>query len=423
MEIVDSTYFTGGFGKIKYEHHEFKGPAAFVGFPTKLFKKGKKTFFEGELIPFDPDVPDEKLSMQQRNAKGLVSLLQHMEDFNKRHPNAKQKAGWSIEGDYLAKSKQTGKVKARLVDVVFTTKPVNLFTFAELIKSLEVGYAHGVTDQGGFGATRESSLEGDNKNLTNNNNSRGITKMKSKEEVYKSCRSKGMDHEAALKEADEWEKKHAGEMAEHEGMAKKSIADTKTALEKSVASANAVEDMDIDFNIDGHKKALAKSVEVDPKSNEVDVTAFMTESQNVSLKVLEALEVMDKEVKELAKSISTLASANIAILDSENYSNEMATEAVNKVNSLEKGLATLTRVIANKPVAGTNDYLSGLKVEDNNNGGEGKQLTKSQQLQAVDALIEEGKIPDKVATEFEIIGAVPKKYEAIVKAKANELFK
>jgi hypothetical protein len=180
--------------------------------------------------------------------------------------------------------------------------------------------------------------------------------------------------------------------------------------------------MEIDFNIDGHKKKLAKSVEVDPKTNEVDVTGFLSESQNVSLKVLEALEIIDKEVKELAKSVASATEANIAMLTNENYSTEMATEAVNKVNSLEKGLATLTKVLMNKPVPGTQDYLAGIKIADNNQGN-GNDLVKGHELQIIDKLIEEGKISDTIATQFEVSGTVPKNIEPLMKAKANELFK
>ena len=48
VKSVDWSYFTGGFGKIKYEHNDIKGPDAIIGFPTKLFKSGKAHHFEGE---------------------------------------------------------------------------------------------------------------------------------------------------------------------------------------------------------------------------------------------------------------------------------------------------------------------------------------------------------------------------------------
>ena len=421
VKAVDLSYFTGGFGKIKYEHREYKGPDAIIGFPLKIFRKGKELHFEGELIPFDPDVPDEKLSQQQRLAKSTVALLQHMEEHNKRHPENLQKAGWSVEGEYMSKDKSTGIVKARVNDVVFTTKPKNKQTFAQLIKSLEVGYSHGVTDQGGFGATRKSSLEGDTKFLTNNlNNSKGFNNMKSKEEIYKSCREKGMDHESALKEAEEWEKKHKGELEESGETAKKSLNDSKVALEKSIASAKEVETIVVEFGVDEHKRKLAKSVKTE--GDEVDVTAYLQESQNVQLRILSALELMDKKVNTLAKSISTFAEGNISLLDNQKYNSEMVTEAVENVESLRKGLVLLTKSLAKtKPVS--TEGLINIHYEENNEKQIEGELSKSKKLEVIDKLIEEGKISDRVATQFESFGSVPAEVEPLIKSKAAEMFK
>src|SRR4030042_1835631 len=134
---IDWSYIDSGFGKIKYEHSVFKGPEAVIGYPTKHLTKGKATHFEGDLIPFDPDLSEDKLTPQERLAKSTYTLLEHIDEYNSTNPPIPQRAGWSIEGNVVkSKSLKPGKVGARIINIVFTTEPRNMDTFATIIKSL-----------------------------------------------------------------------------------------------------------------------------------------------------------------------------------------------------------------------------------------------------------------------------------------------
>mgnify|MGYP001174117648 CR=1 FL=1 len=423
MKSLDWSIFTSGFGKIKYEHKDIPEPHCFIGFPTQLKKSGDKTFFEGELVGFDPDLPDEKLSQQQRNAKSTVSLLQHMEEFNRTHPNGPlQKAGWSIEGEYLSKSKN-GDVAARVVNVVFTTKPRNMRTFAELKKStefkkaLELNNTIGSTDQTGFDATRKENL------VTKNKKGK---KMKTKFDVYRTAISKGSTPEDAKKEADKWEEDRVEDLEKSSAVAEKSLDSTKNALNKSIETAQKVQEVEIDLDVKGHKKGLAKSI---PTGKEdADATEYLTEQSEVLMAVLEGMDAINKKINMLAKSIEIMASSQVAGVDSQSHLLKSVDTANSHIEAVKVGIFTLGEKLRSKPANnGLITDTAKIQFQDNNaENQDQKPLNKSQVTYILEQLLEEKKIDENTLINYVGGGQhaqVPEEVTELVKSKAMDLFK
>lgn len=423
LKSVDWSYFTGGFGKIKYEHKEIVGPDAVIGFPTKLIRKGRETHFEGELVPYDPSVPDDQLTKQQQLAKSVVNLLSHIDDFNKRHPESPQKAGWSVEGEYLSKSK-SGEVKARVSNVVFTTKPVNNKTFAQLIKSLETGYGMTPETQTGWGAIAKESLDGKTKNSSNSQQKTGEKRMfKTKSDIYKSFIEEGMKPDEAKKKADEWEANQLKEKGEAFGLAEKSLGNAKVTLEKSLEDFEKYDGIEIDIDVDKHSRSLAKSI--DSSNGEVDITAYLQETQRIQLNLLKSIDGLNQKLDFLAGMQKSLAESTLGTIANEDFLRKSIAIADENVANLNKDLATFAKIMQKSFTTKTSgEILSSLSIADNDKVDEdAKQLTKSQNLQVLESLVKSGEVRDVDLIAYEGGGSMKKEVEELVKSKASSILK
>jgi len=418
MKSIDWSYFTSGFGKIKYEHKDIPEPDCFIGFPTKLGKSGKTWKFEGELVAFDPDLPDEKLTRQQQLAKSTVSFLQHIGEFNQRHPSTLQKAGWSIEGEYLSKSKD-GLVAARVVNVVFTTKPRNRGTLAELVKSLEVGYGMNPGEQTGFGATRKESID-------HNIKLNGVTKMETKNDIYKKCLAKGMTPEQAKKEADDFETKQKGEMNESFETAAKSLGAAKLSLQKSLDTAKSISEIDFEIDVKAQEKSLQKSIATMNKGGEdADITEYLEKSSELSLGALKALDAINQKVDLLAKSIVLLAEGQLNQVSGDEHLVKSLDLVNNQVEDQRMGLITLVSKL--RKSSGGNLLTDNINwVENNKNVGTGAELNKAQKVKVLEKLVAEKSVDEIVLVDFSAGGTqatLPESVEQLVKSKAVDMFK
>jgi len=418
MKSIDWSYFTSGFGKIKYEHKDIPEPHCFIGFPTKLGKSGKSWNFEGELVGFDPELPDEKLTQQQKLAKSTVTLLQHMDEFNKRHPNAMQKAGWSVEGEYLSKSKD-GVVSARVVNVVFTTKPRNRETFATLVKSLEVGYGNNPGEQTGFGATRKESID-------HNIKLNGVTKMETKNDIYKKCLAKGMTPEQAKAEADSFETKQKGEMNESFETAAKSLGTAKLSLQKSLDTAKSISEIEFEVDIKAQEKSLQKSIALMNKGGEeADISEYLEKSSEISLNALKALDAINQKVDLLAKSIVLLAEGQLNQVSGDEHLVKSLDLVNNQVEDQRMGLITLVSKL--RKSSGGNLLTDNINwVENNKNVGTGAELNKAQKVKVLEKLVAEKSVDEIVLVDFSAGGTqatLPESVEQLVKSKAVDMFK
>lgn len=426
LKSIDWTYFTGGFGKIKYEHHDIKEPDCFVGFPTKLFKSGKAWHFEGELIPFDPDLPEEKLSTQQKLAKSLVSLLEHIEDFNKSH-DVKQRAGWSIEGEYLGKSKE-GLVKARAVNVVFTTKPRNTETLAVLLKSLDMGYGMTPEAQTGFSAFRKESLEGGTKYNDGNksHNHIGERKMfKTFEEIYKACIAKGMKHEDALAEAKKQMAEKNKAVEADFGKAEKSLGASREKLEKSIAGLTDLSKIEFDVDVDSQKTKLEKSIRTlqsPEEGEEPDLGNFLKQQSNVLMNILKSQDIINKKVGLLAKSISLTNEAALETIENDNFVCNAAADLRGEMQQLEKSISVLVKSIRTKGAGLTTDNLAALNVAADGSE-QPKKLAKSVMKGALDELVKSGELDVNELIKFETTDQYTPATLELVKSKKPDIFK
>lgn len=427
VKSIDWNYFTGGFGKIKYEHHDVKEPDCFVGFPTKLFKSGKAWHFEGELIPFDPEIPDDKLTAQQKLAKSMVSLLQHIEDFNSRHKGTPQKAGWSIEGEYLSKD-PSGFVKARAVNVVFTTKPRNTNTFATLVKSLDMGYGMTPETQTGFAAFRKESIEQKTKindgNSSNKsqNNKEGESKMfKTFEEIYKSCRTQGMKHEEALAEAKKQVAEKNKAVDDDFGKAEKSIGSSKEKLEKSLATLSDLSKIELDVDVEQHRVKMEKSIKTlqNAEEGEVDLGAFFKSQNEVLMNVLKSQSVINQKVDLLAKSISLTNEATKETLENDGFVRNATADLRGEFQQLEKSIGLLVKSI--RGVATTTN-LEEIQVAEDGKKPLPK-ISKSVMSNALLDLSKSGDIDVNTVIKFETTNQISDETMTLLKSKKPDLFK
>lgn len=429
VKSIDWNYFTGGFGKIKYEHHDMKEPDCFVGFPTKLFKSGKAWHFEGELIPFDPDMPEGKLTTQQRLAKSMVSLLQHIEDFNSRHKGTPQKAGWSIEGEYLSKD-PNGLVKARAVNVVFTTKPRNTNTLATLLKSLDMGYGMTPETQTGLAAFRKESLESNTKindgfsnSNKSHNNKEGESKMfKTFEEIYKSCITKGMKHEEALAEAKKQVAAKNKAVDDDFVKAEKSLGSSKEKLEKSIAELTALGKIEFNVDVEQHQAKMEKSIKTlqNAENGEVDLGAFFKTQNDVLMNVLKSQTVINQKIDLLAKSVSLTNEAAIEGIENNSFIRNMTGNLHGEFQQLEKSIGVLVKSIRGVVPDKTN--LEELHVAEDGKKAQPK-INKSVMSSALLELSKSKEIDENEVIKFETTNQISDGTMALLKSKKPDLFK
>ncbi len=401
------TYFTGGWGKIKYEHAEYKEPDCFIGFPKKVIKKGKETHFIGELIGFDPEAKDEDLSIQQRLAKSTVNILQQIEEFNKRNPATPQKAGWSIEGKIIEKSKNLIK-KAQVVNVVFTTKPVNTHTYAQLVKSLEVGYNIGGTDQTGFGATRVESIENDNKN-------RG--KKMTKEKFYKSCIEKGMSKEEALKKTQQWEAENRDKIEEESTTAENNADKAAQIFGKSIQILGDIRDLDkYNPNIDDVEKNIEKSINT-KYEEDIDITTYLNGIKELAKSAVvgsmlsnEKDEIIIKGQAVTSKGLEILSDVTASIVKQNAY-------LQNKIDSLQKSLDTTNFLLAKSGGILTTD-IAKYSIQEND-VYELKELSKSKKLEILSDGAIKGEIPITEVIKYENSNVLSKELENYLNKKLD----
>jgi len=380
------TYFTGGWGKIKYEHNLYKEPDCFIGYPKEVIKKGKDVHFVGELIAFDPEAKDENLTQQQRLAKSTVAFLRHIEDHNKQHPNNPQKAGWSIEGKILEKSKNV-ITKAQVINVVFTTKPVNTHTYAQLIKSLQVGYEHGGTNQTGFGATREESIG-------TKNNKRG-NKM-TKEQFYKSCLEKGMSREEALKETQKWESQNSEKFNSTSEEGGNQAGEAKEMFGKSIQILSNFRDKEYDPEIAATETLMQKSIEVG-EQEDVDFAGYITGMKDLIVENIKGTAFANEKSDIIAKSLAVtnkafekVASANSALLEQNAYLKD-------EITSIKKSLELTNQLLSKSGGILTTNLINIPFAQENG----GTEINKAKALDYLTDLAIEGGLSDTDVTKYE----------------------
>ncbi|MHB8871790.1 MAG: hypothetical protein ACYC5G_05025, partial [Candidatus Doudnabacteria bacterium] len=355
-------------------------------------------------------------------------LLQHIEDFNSRHKGTPQKAGWSIEGEYLSKD-PNGLVKARAVNVVFTTKPRNTNTLATLLKSLDMGYGMTPETQTGLSAFRKESLESNTKindGFNNGNKSQkkeGEGKMfKTFEEIYKSCTAKGMKHEEALAEAKKQMAAKNQAVQEDFGKAEKSLGSSKEKLEKSITTLTELGKIEFDVDVEQHRVKMEKSIKTlqNAEEGEVDLGAFFKTQNEVLMNVLKSQSVINQKVDLLAKSISLTNEAAKEAIENDSFVRDMTGNLHGEFQQLEKSIGVLVKSIRGTVQASTN-------LEELNIAEDGKKalpkISKSVMSAALYELSKSKDLDENEVVKFETTNQISDATMALLKSKKPDLFK
>lgn len=432
---LDLSYLENGWGKIKYEHDNFlsKEPDNIIGFPERVIRKGGVIEFEGSLIPFDENVPDDMLTPQQRATKSAVGLMKAIEEYNALHPDKPQKIGFSVEGEYLERDRATGIVmKARVRNVVLTTKPVNTTTFAKLVKSLSVGYGVTPETQTGFGATRLESIDGYKQQFY-----KGDSKMvfKDFEEAKKYFLSQGLSEEEAIKKAKEVMEKQSQKT--NEGSSEPPTNDISEvqksvaidSLKKSIAIASSVEEVQPDFEADTLSQKLIKSVETLHRGDNIDLSDYFTAKQETDVSVLEGVVAMLEKQDLLAKSIVALAQGLAQSISANENTTEKFAKALSFIAESQK-LSNQALLKSLKARADFNFAPSDLMkydyVDNNAQNDDDVDLGKMNKSVIAKALYELAKDPSSGVTAIDVSAyegfrTLEDKHIPLVKAKIKEM--
>lgn len=418
-EGLDFSYFDKGYGKIKYEHDSplNKEPDNIIGFPTTVKKGRTYVDFQGELVNFH-GIPDELLTPQQRAAKSAYGLIKSVEEHNRRNPKIKQNVGWSIEGEYIDRDSGSGIVKqARITGVVLTTKPKNTETFAELVKSLEVGHETDSAEKTGYGATTRESI--DKKIKTTKEKS-----VMNEKEFYQSCLDKGMTEEEAKKATEEWKmKQEAGGDVEKGNKAKMKKAEegedvdeeskeAEEELEEVEKSLSKLVNTGVKIDIAARKSAMKKSVNVG--SEDPDLLDIFESQNDAQAAALEYVDILNHKVDIIAKSVATITKSLQVILKGDRQVRKGV-----KLNNAAVG--KMLKAAGNSGVL-TSDLLKGISFEDNDT--QTGQPTYAEMHKAITALFDEGKVSGSAVVRFESTrGYMDKEVASLVKSRVNEFRK
>jgi hypothetical protein len=423
VDIVDWSYIDKGLGKIKYEHD--KDPGNVIGFPEKVFKKDGKTYFEGRLVPYDPDAPDEKLTQAQRTAKRVVELLKNIETYNAGKPTIVQKAGWSIEGAGIP-DKKTGRTLGSLMNIAFTMNPVNPQTTAYLQiekslekyikeKSLEVGYEHSSTDQTGWNAVRRESLEGQKQN-----NSR--RKKMNKNAVYEQAIRDGKSKDEALKVASEWLTTNEKLLDEDINKSESMLKNCAVAIEKSVKAINEAIEIEPKFDAEKAQKRLEKSFNAfkEAKAEEQDPAEFMYEQQKVTNGLVENFNILNDKLNVMLKSVNVLfeslsANSEVQVNLLKSFGN-----IADKQNEIRDAQFAMFGGMK-KAAADTVDMNGFYPTFDPSKGSNGaKILNKSQAKHLLTEMVTEGKVSKEDVLRYELDNVLSPQAKKALDAKIQE---
>lgn len=415
---LDFSRFTGGFGKIKYEHDtEILGePDNIIGFPTAVHVGNGYADFEGDLIDF-VDIPEDQLTKQQRMAKSAFGLFKAIDDYNRTHPENPQKIGWSIEGKFNKDEKSSNIIpRALITHVVLTTKPINANTYAELRKSLEVGHSTDSADKTGWGATRTESIEKDLKHKEYPN--------MTKNEYIQECIKKGMTEEEAKKAADEKFKDSEGSGAPGEKTEdEKDLNDVMNDLADVKKSLNTILSYNPKSKPDEFRADIKKSISDNTdKIEDANVLEYFKSQHEGVASSLENDILSNHKVNVLAKSMIGLASA----LEKSLKINQNIQKSVDTQNLATQALLKG----ANSSGIISSDLLKGIQYDKSNDdtGGNNQPISKADVVSAVNKLVNDGKLEksvgNKILLRYESMpGFIDEQFQPLIKSTVQNLKK
>lgn len=378
---MDWSYFDQH-GFVKYEHDPvevsvdksgnkvIKGlpanPGNIIGAPiSRMRKSDKEEYLEAGLFP------------EMDKARDVVKLIKSIREWNRRYPNRKRTLGYSIEGNYIKKSK--GGYAGRVVNVVVTPNPRDYTSYVsqaeesnrELAKSLsagsglQAGYSTAPQDKTGGETLKKESLEGSNKSKNKSGEKKMDTSFVAYNEAFWHFKGQGLPDDEAKKEAEKYFSAVNQRKADRKDTAEKSITTALEHFQKSIKGLatfqehleeRELEVASIDKDI---KKSIAAANEED---GEVDGAKLLSSIG----KALTSIDASNREGQlELAKSIATLTAGVSALVDLHKSMREEQAEINESVDVTKEQLSALMVGIKKSMNGVSTDpkYLNSLNVE------------------------------------------------------------
>lgn len=392
LKSMDWKYFDEH-GMVKYEHDPDGRacPMNVIGVPhiRKSIEHGE--WLRTRLLPRDEK--DLKKGLTKDYARETASLIKALSEHNAKYPEKQRTMGFSVEGDYLGKSKN-GKYWGKVVNVVVSPNPIGTTTYAEmakshnnqLIKSLQTGSSFTPETQTGGAALRKESLDKDIKSQTFDN--KGASKMKDKFKNVDEAKDyfmgeDGMDEEAAMKKAKEL----------FPDKEKKEIENKFEDIEKSLANNNSLltrvaEKLGL---VKSHKEE--KTEEVPPAEEATDITPYFTELVTLVKSMGDKIDVLAEGSKETVGSTAEGFKNVGEMIKSIKTENEELKKANEEVQKMLKAIGMKSQDIS---FLDPNDNVSTVE------GEEGKKLNKSVVGELLFKAQQEGRLSPVEITKFEM---------------------
>lgn len=289
QDIIDFSVWDQNYGRIKWEHGG--GAKSHIGFPVKRIREGNKTIMEGRIYAV-PGTP------QYETAREAVGEIENIESFNKSHPESPKRVGFSLEGG-IKRDKNTNKIlKVVVTNVALTATPINYNTYAQMMKSLEIGAQINPADATGGEANRTQSIEGNFKIQT----IRKANQMhfKSKDEYKDFLKKKGFSEEEAEEKAKEWEEGNKG-FKEREDKHK----EVAEECEKAFKAIDEYNETLKNGDFEKFEKSYAEAINPVKTENgdEINPAIFLKSVGDANLQYKKSL---DKGMEILSKSLSSV---------------------------------------------------------------------------------------------------------------------
>lgn len=432
---MDWSYFDEH-GFVKYEHDPvemtidkagnkiIKGqpahPGNIIGAPIRRIRKSdSEEYLEAGLFP-DMD-----------KAQDVVKLIKSIREWNKRYPHRKRTLGYSIEGQYIKKSKTSGKYAGKVVNVVITPNPrdytsdldfsdttgkvvkksIDISSYSEfmqvsnlsLAKSLTSGYETDSAQKTGGESFRKESLEKRKQNLTFTSNNKGENKMDtttfvSEHDAYWHARGQGQSEEDAKKYAREYMEAVNKKRGDRKGKAEKSMQGALEHFEKSIKGLTDFQTVleEKEVKAASLTKDIRKSITaMSEEDGEVDGAKLLGNIGNA----LTEVDASNREGQlELAKSIAHLTTGVSSLLDMFKSIQDDQHETSDAVDILKEQNSALLRGIKKAQFGVTSDpkvmkslNVQGREEEEPANGD----ILKSMNPRAVDKFL-----ADRGAAEY-----------------------
>ncbi len=363
LDMFDWSYFDkNGFAKFE---HDTNDPSNYIGVPIKRIRKSK-----------DEQMLACALFPSVKKAQDLMTLMKAIDEYNRSHPENPRTIGYSVEGGYVFKSKQSGKYAGKVVNVAISPNPVDATSYIELVrsenlkfaKSLAAGYATDPKAMDNGGALREQDLEGASRPAQpahTNHERKEQTMFASYAEAYRHFKSEGKS-DAEAKAAAEAAMKAKSDRADASvADVEKSLTAIKTYLQKSIdAVKKHIEKQDTATGeLSEYTQSLKKTLNGLKTGENVDAQDFVAGQTGAMSAIADT--VTDPS---LPQALSGLAEAFGEIAGMVKSLTSLVADNAADTRKIGDNLGTLAVRLSKSQVGIRTQGLNGFQTQDNGEG-------------------------------------------------------